>query len=120
MQLFWALVGLEALYVHGKAELAQQVREKSQVLLGKQVTFKKRITQMYDFRSRFLHGDLDFPGLCLVGDARETVARFDSELLEAIAMAVAVLVGTIQEVIRRDWAGLRFDYTVADSTKTAT
>jgi hypothetical protein len=120
LQLLWALVGLEALYVQGKAEVAQQVREKSQVLLGKQVAFKKKITQMYDFRSRFVHGDLDFPGLCLIGDARETIANFDNELLDAVGMAVAVLAGTIQEIIRRDWAGLHFDYSVADSAEAAT
>lgn len=120
MQLLWALVGLEALYVKGKAELAQQVREKAQVLLGPQVAFKKKLTQMYDFRSRFVHGDLDFPGLCLIGDARETVGKFDNDLLDAIAVAVALLAGTIQEVIRRDWSGLRFEYTVADSGMAAT
>jgi Apea-like HEPN len=119
MQLLWALVGLEALYVTGKAELAQQLRERAQVLLGPQESFKKKLTRMYDFRSRFVHGKLDFPGLCLFGEAREAVARYDHELLEAIAVAVALLAGTIQEVVRRDWAGLRFGYTVADSANSA-
>jgi hypothetical protein len=115
MQLLWALVGLEALYVRGKTDLLQQVREKSQVLLGQQQAYKKKITQMYEFRSRFVHGDLDFPGLYLFGDAREVVGKYDQGLYDAIAVAVAVLVATIQEVIRRDWSGLRFDYTATDS-----
>jgi hypothetical protein len=114
MQLLWALVGLEALYVHGKSELAQQVRDKAQAFLGAQEKFKKAVTKMYDFRSRFVHGDLDFPGLCLIGDARKTVERFDDELRDATAVAVAMLVGTLQEVIRRDWDGLRFDYTISN------
>jgi hypothetical protein len=115
MRLLWSLVGLEALYVTGKSEIAQQVREKAQAFLGPQSAFKKKLTRMYDFRPRFVHGDLDFPDLCLFGDARDAVSRYDDELLEATAVAVAVLVGTIQEVIRRDWAGLRFQYSVSNA-----
>ena len=115
MQLLWALVGLEALYVKGKSELMQQVREKSQVLLGRPGSYKKKINQMYDFRSRFVHGDLDFPGLCLLGDASDEFAKYSNELFDAIAIATAVLAATIQEVIRRDWNGLSFDYMVNDS-----
>ena len=114
MQMLWALVGLEALYTTGKGDLLGQVREKSQVLLGQQESHKKKISRMYDFRSRFVHGALDFPPLCMVGDARQEVARFDDDLLDAIAVAVAVLAGTIQQVIRNDWSGLRFEYTVDD------
>lgn len=120
MQLLWALVGLEALYVTGKTELLQQVREKSQVLLGQQEEYKKKISQMYNFRSRFVHGDLDFPGICLFGEAREAVAKYDKELYDAIAVAVAVLAATIQEVIRRNWNGLQFRYTVDDTCTSAT
>ena len=58
---------------------------------------------VYDFRSRFVHGDLDFAGLCMIGDARDTVARFDDELRDATAVAVALLAGTLQEVIRLCW-----------------
>ena len=75
---------------------------------------------MYDFRSRFVHGDLDFPGLCLIGDVRDTVAGFDDELVDAIAVAVALLAGSIQEVIRRDWDRLQFDYTVNNVGMNAT
>jgi len=115
MQLLWALIGLEALYTQGNKGLSEQLREKAQVFLGPQVAFKKKISQMYHFRSRFIHGDLDFGGLYLVGEAREAVAKFDNELLDAISVAVALLVGTIQEVIRRNWTYIRFEYKVADS-----
>ncbi|MCH8044274.1 MAG: hypothetical protein IID44_11205 [Planctomycetes bacterium] len=114
MQLLWALVGLEALYVEGKTELLQQVREKSQVLLGRQTEYKKSVSQMYNFRSRFVHGDLDFPGLCFIHDARDEVAKYDGDLLNAIAVAVAVLAGTLQQIIRRDWSGVKFEYRVDD------
>jgi hypothetical protein len=114
MQLLWALVGLEALYVEGKAELLQQVREKAQVFLGGQTAFKKNISQMYNFRSRFVHGDLDFPGLLLRQNARNEVSEFDDELRRSISIAIALLASTIQEIIRRDWNGLQFQYTVSN------
>lgn len=117
MQLLWALVGLESLYARSKSDLGQQLREKSQAFLGIQQDYKKVVGKMYDFRSRFVHGDLDFPGLCLAGDARDTVARYGDELFEAINVAVALLAGTLQEIIRRNWDGLQFEYTVNNSSK---
>jgi hypothetical protein len=114
MQLLWALVGIEALYVKGKVALIEQVKGKAQAFLGPQEAYKKKIGKMYEFRSRFVHGDLDFPGLYLLGDAREAVEKFDRDLLESIALAVAVLVATLQELIRRDWTGLDYSYKVSD------
>jgi hypothetical protein len=115
MQLVWALIGIEALYVGGKVSIMEQVREKVQSFLGKQETYKKKIVEMYNFRSRFVHGDLDFPDLHLIGDGRPAVERFDRELLESITMAVSILAATLQEIIQRDWNGLSFMYQVNDS-----
>jgi hypothetical protein len=118
MQLLWALVGIEALYVRGQTELFQQVREKSQALLGQQKSFKKNLSRMYGFRSRFLHGDLGFPDLFLFHDARPEVDRFDSELWDATNIAVAVLIATIQEIINRGWSGVTFTYIADGISKT--
>lgn len=120
MQLLWALIGLEALYSKGTADILQQVREKSQALLGRQQDFKKRINDMYKVRSSFVHGTLDFPGLYLFRDADEAVGEYDTNLNSAIPVAVAVLIATIQEVIRRNWSGLDFQYTVGDVSPSTT
>lgn len=112
MQLIWALIGLEALYCTNKTELLSQLRERSQLFLGEQQAYKKRLSQMYNFRSRFVHGDLDFPGLYLIRDARDEVSKYDIELLDAIAVAIAVLVATLQEIIYRNWDGLKFQTVV--------
>ena len=111
MQLLWALVGIESIYVRGKAELFQQVKEKSQVLLGPQEAYKKVLSRMYDFRSRFVHGDLGFPSLSLLYDARPEVNKYDEGLSEATSVAVCVLAATIQETIQRGWDGVHFSYT---------
>lgn len=117
MQLLWALVSIEALYVRGNSELFQQVREKSQAFLGSQEAYKKTLSRMYDFRSRFIHGDLGFPSLSLLYDARDEVHRYDSELWEAVDIAVAVLAATLQEVVRRDWRDVSFTYLARESVE---
>lgn len=118
MQLLWALIGIEALYVKGKVSIMEQVREKIQVFLGKQESHKKKINEMYEFRSRFMHGDLDFPGLYLLHDALPEVERYNKNQMEAVDTAIAILAATLQEIITRDWAGLEFFYSVADIDNT--
>lgn len=114
MQLLWALIGIEALYVKGKASIMEQVREKIQVLLGKQETHKRKIAEMYEFRSRFMHGDLDFPGLCLIHDASPEFERYTKNQMETVDIAIAILVATLQEIIIRNWNGLEFSYTASN------
>ena len=75
--LFWALVGIEALYTRGNAGLIQWVKEKTQVLLGQQEAHKREIGRMYDFRSRFMHGDLDFSGRFPFDESEETVGKYE-------------------------------------------
>lgn len=115
VHLFWALVGIEALYVKEKNSLLEQVREKSQLFLGKQKEFKKKISRMYNFRSRFIHGDLDFPNSYV--STRDAVAsKYEDELIEATALAIAILVASIQELISRDWKGVEFSLEISGST----
>lgn len=52
--------GLEALYCQGNSNLPGQLNVKSTLLLGDRVSFKKDFNKMYDYRSRFVHGDLNF------------------------------------------------------------
>ncbi|MNO70970.1 hypothetical protein D3C76_618710 [compost metagenome] len=112
--LFWAMVGLESIYTSGKSGLLEQVRDKSQILLGKQESFKKALNKMYDFRSRFVHGDLDFATPNYMYDSDE-LFKFHSDVSEALQIAVAVLICTIQELIVQDWEGVSFNYSVTNS-----
>jgi hypothetical protein len=114
VQLLWSMIGIEALYVTGKAAIMEQVRERVQHFLGRQNTHKKKIAQMYEFRSRFVHGVVDFPGLYLIGDADPRFEKYSDEQGETVNIAVAILVATLQEIIRRGWKGLTFETTVND------
>ena len=113
--LLWSLVGIEALYTEGQGSLLQQVKEKSQVLLGKQEQHKKKMSRMYDFRSRFVHGDLDFSGKRPAYE-NEDHREHNKELMETICFAEAILVASLQRLVELDWGGLRYTYQVNDSS----
>lgn len=116
MNLFWAMMGIEALYCIGNKDLSEQVREKSQIFLGEIESYKKRLKQMYQFRSRFIHGDIDFPGPIVVCDGTDGLDKYYDELHESAGLAIAILVSTIQQLINRGWDSLIFEthYTVSE------
>lgn len=113
--LFWALVAIETLYTRGQQGLQEQVREKSQIFLGKQTTHKKVIGQMYNFRSRYVHGDLNVTGSHSY-PSDDNSNNQNEEMFDAIFLAEAILVATFQKLIQLDWSGLTFSYQVSDSS----
>lgn len=112
MRLVWAMVGLEALYVKGKVSVTEQVKEKIQTLLGKAETHKKKINEMYEHRSRFIHGDIDFPGIHCFDD--DEFSDFKNKQWKTADLATAILIATLQEIIIRDWSSLEFSYSVLE------
>lgn len=114
INLLWALVGIEAMYTRGQGALQEQVKAKSQAFLGKQEAHKKRIGQMYDFRSKFVHGDLDFSGRYPLRDASSEFMKYTGDLFASIELAEAILLATLQKLVELDWKGLTFSYQVSD------
>lgn len=114
MTMMWSMIGIEALYVSGRYSIIDQVREKVQMILGKNKHLRKIINDMYDFRSRFVHGDLTFPAYYYLSDAHEKVEKFYDGLTESTAISVAILVATFQSIIKKDWSGLDFKFIVSD------
>lgn len=112
LHLVWALLGLEALYARGNFGLQQQLAEKTEVFLGPRTTHKKKISNMYDFRSRFLHGDID---LLYPHNAHHGARRYDAleaPMYESENTAIAVLFATLQRMCREERDRLDFIYQV--------
>lgn len=109
--LFRSIMGIEALYAKGTGSLQQQVREKSQVVLGKQEGFKKVYTNMYNFRSRYIHGDLDFPTNHSLDMTNKTM-NYNKDIQDATYFAISMLGASLQELVIRDWSGFDFSYIV--------
>ncbi|MBU0906421.1 MAG: hypothetical protein KKF57_14600 [Firmicutes bacterium] len=114
MKLFRAVMGIEGLYTKGKSNLLEQVREKTQILLGKQEQYKKLYSNMYDFRSKFIHGELNFPATVNI-DFSKNVESHSEDLKKATYFAILLLGASIQQLIIRDWHGIQFEYVVSDT-----
>ena len=107
--LFWSLIGIEALYCKSNEGISEQIYEKVQLVLGPVTEHKKKIKGMYNFRSRLVHGDIDIPPNNF--DYEDTdEEKFQDELYEATILAVAVLTATLQQIVIKNSTDLRFKY----------
>ncbi len=104
--LLWSMIGLEALYGRGNVDMTNQIVEKTQLFLGPQKDFKIDVKKMYHYRSRLLHGDLDFPS-AHSGDSDDD---FINESSRAASIAAAILVSTLQRMARQNLHALHFHY----------
>jgi hypothetical protein len=99
LDLFWSLIGIEALYCTGKEGKAEQIFEKTQVVLGPISDFKKKLKIMYNFRSRLIHGDLSIPSAISEHFALKEFEEYSDEFFDATIFSVAILTATLQELI---------------------
>jgi hypothetical protein len=92
--LVWALAGIEALLVEGGRSSSGQLREKLGAIFAKKTDFlwlSKMITDLYNFRSRMIHGDRQIRSF-FRSNEEESEKRFDEEYhshLFAIGMLVS-------------------------------
>lgn len=110
VKLFWAMIGLEALYTSGKGDLTHQLVEKTQVIFGKQEQFKTIVKKMYAFRSRFVHGDAPFPSHFFEYTGAPVYEAYSEEAGDAVNMAIAILIASLQYLIERKLYSLNFGY----------
>lgn len=112
IELAWVLLGLEALYARGNVGLKEQLLAKTEAVLGPRTENKKLFGAVYDFRSRLIHGDVDIPVRFTAFDGAEKYERFHSERFEHEALATAVLIATLQWMIKSNAHSLEFEYAV--------
>jgi hypothetical protein len=108
--LFWSMVGIEALYVSGNTGISEQIRKKAQIFLGEISEFKKRLTAMYEYRSGFMHGSKNFPSLFHIHDALENYDKFLEDFGNAVDVASSLLIATLQKMAKMNLDDLDFDY----------
>lgn len=108
-----ALMGIEALYANGKEEsIGEQIFKKAQLFLGEGIGVKKRIKSMYNFRSRVVHGEVDFPPRFM--DMHDKQRR---DVDDTIDIAVAILLATLQKMIVSNIKTLTFEYALRELGK---
>lgn len=115
IDLVWILLGLEALYSKGNVGLKEQLLGKTEALLGPRTDNKKAFGIVYDFRSRFLHGDVDVPLRFTDFTAIKKFEDFHAELSRNEDLALAVLLSTLQWMISHSSKELLFEYCLSDN-----
>jgi hypothetical protein len=118
--LLWALLGLEALYTTGQSELGAQLFSKIQLILGKQREFKKAISQMYGYRSRFIHGDIPVPMRYCHYEGLREYESFAQEIDQQNYVAANVLTASLQSLAERNAIDLAFEWSVVEPNKEIT
>lgn len=109
ISLFWALIGIEALYCSEKEGKSSQIFLKTQAFLGPITDYKTRIKNMYSFRSNLIHGEADF--LSKGSNLHSTEGlKFDLKLYESTLMAISILTATLQSMIFENKEELKFKY----------
>ncbi|GLI04308.1 hypothetical protein YDYSG_03380 [Paenibacillus tyrfis] len=112
IDLFFTMIALEALYCSSNNGIKEQLLEKSQVFLGVQNEYKKLFKSMYDYRSKFIHGGLNFPGKYHHFDASDDFEKFTKETNDVILMAQSVLIATLQQLSKLNMHELNFKYSL--------
>ncbi len=107
ISLFWALSGLEALFVEGEVGITQQLNDKIQVFLGELIDNKKRLKNLYNFRSSLIHGVLSIP----MKDAIIDDEKHLDDLYKMNTFAATILVTSLQKIIQTGLTELKFVYT---------
>jgi len=114
LTLLWTMVGIEALFSKSKQGIMEQIREKIHVLIGYPETHKKRLSAMYDYRSKFIHGATEIPanhyGMLF---KTEKVVSAESETWETVTFSAVLLTSCLQKIVTLERRDLSFDYTLA-------
>jgi|GEM_PF-1856810 len=109
----WALLALEALYCVGGQGSKQQLMDKSAVFLGQRPTGSKKFAQMYDYRSRFVHGDIDFPHAYL-DTMDDKMGDFLGDASDCWCTATSLLIATLQRLCESGMSDLQFEYSLKE------
>lgn len=112
-QIFYATMALEAVYARGSSEgIARQIIDKVKIFLNIEIDDKK-LKQLYDIRSRYIHGDTDIELAFLNFDA---VPGKEWDKLYALHFYVSeILYKTANRIIDENISTIDFGYILQKS-----
>lgn len=102
-ELVWAVAGIEAVLVEGGRSSMGQLREKLLAVFQGRVEeewLNKRISEVYNYRSRMIHGDRQIKSAFRVHEDAEVDSRFYEEY-HSVLFAVGILAELIREMTFR-------------------
>ena len=106
--LFWTMLGIEALLAEGTNNIINQIKVKSTLILGQPTDYKKKLDKLYNYRSRFVHGDIDFPA-----KFSSDYENFEQEYFDYLHFATSILIALIRDLISSKKNEFQFEYKLA-------
>ncbi|MGY3215470.1 hypothetical protein [Mucilaginibacter sp. HD30] len=104
--LFWCMLGLESLFAQGTQNISEQLRQKISLVHGEPLEFKKKLNALYAFRSRLIHGDLNFPAKFSIDHE-----NYEEGYWDYVAFAASLLLASIKILIQNDLNEFKFTFT---------
>lgn len=107
--LFWIMLGIEALLVEGNQNITTQFKEKSILILGQPKEYSKKLTKLYDYRSKLVHGSSEiFPKFRVDYEAHH------KEYDDYLSFATSILIALIRELIYKTRTSFEFELRLKD------
>lgn len=103
--LFWTMLGIETLLAEDANNITNQIKIKSSIILGEPKEYKKKLGKLYGYRSRFVHGDIDFPAKFGMD-----IDNFEEEYWDYLHFASSILIALIRNLIAEDKNEFKFEY----------
>jgi len=113
--LFRAMQALEAFYCDGTGDLRRQISEKSKLWLGGGGATTNVVGQLYDLRSKYIHGSAKLRYRHEITDPWEQDEKAMRSLSLGASFATRLVVGTLQRCINQDVADLSWAFEVRTS-----
>jgi hypothetical protein len=113
--LIWLCSALEALYNVPADTIGRTLRNRVFLLLGRPANHKvaaRQIARLYELRSKFAHGSFEVVHP-LANDLLDgNVDRIYEVILPVSSLGYALVLSTLQHMIRNGWRALKFDETL--------
>lgn len=103
--LFWNMVGIEALLAKGNKDIQLQIKEKSALVVGEPTEFKKKLGKLYEYRSKFVHGELNIPAKFSSDED-----LFEDEYWDYTSFSTSILLALLRELITKKKTEFIFEY----------
>jgi hypothetical protein len=113
--LIWLCSALETLYDVPDTTIGRTLRNRVFQLLGRPTNHTvaaRQITNLYDQRSKFAHGSFEVVHPVGHDLLDSNVRRIHAALAPILGLGNALVVSTLQHMIRNGWMALRFDETL--------
>jgi hypothetical protein len=102
--------GIEALYAEGEIGIGYQIDKKSKVFLGEPKVNKKLLKELYNYRSKFLHGKMSIPINNGWLEGENDTNKHDEEISDMAFLSSKLLTVTLQEIIDRGLKEFKFEF----------